>query len=259
MSRKAGEMWKSLDAVDKEKYEELAVKDRERYDNEVQIVGKRVRISHVEASSGKKAHKDYGAPKQPLSAFFMWVQDCREKSKKTESRRRMEKDLSYEAWKRADKETQKTYEDKAASAREQYRIDLDAYHLRLAACHGSPLAMQSCWGMRNHEKCERAATDICECGEPFKGLLFCENCGEGNPCHPDSMKHKEDLDPSVPNAQEDNIDIESTEMARSCDECMSVTKEQVLKLAQTLPKHEIQWLHEHLAWMTVTSIEQNSC
>jgi len=73
------------------------------------------------------------------------------------------------------------------------------------------------------------------------------------------MKHQEDLDPSVPNAQKDNIDIESTEMARSCDEGMSVTKEQVLKLAQTLPKHEIQWLHEHLAWMTVTSIEQNRC
>lgn len=55
--------WKSLDEKKKKKYEDMAAKDKQRYEKEMQEAG---------LSKGKKNEKDTDAPKRPTSAFFLF-------------------------------------------------------------------------------------------------------------------------------------------------------------------------------------------
>merc|ERR1712060_558659 len=77
MGKKAGELWKTLGAADKKKYDDLAAKDKARYEEEVKTLGKRERQPKKD-KSGKRVKKDKEAPKRPLSAYFLWTQENRE-------------------------------------------------------------------------------------------------------------------------------------------------------------------------------------
>jgi len=189
ISKKAGEVWKAIDQATKNNYEDLAATDKQRYQDEVQTVGKRVRMPMMDTSTGKKVRRDTTAPKQPLSGFFMWAQDTRENSKKLRSGCVPAKDVSYEAWKGVSEAIKKSYEDKAAQAREQYKKDLDVYHLQRASCRDPLMYVHNQWSASESsmdQGGDMKDTDMCECGEKLNGVRFCEQCGVENPHHKDA-------------------------------------------------------------------------
>ena len=129
VSKKAGELWKAIDAATKKKYDDLAAKDKARYEEEVKTLGKRERQpkKDKEGRAGKKAKKDKEAPKRPMSAYFLWTQENREavmKQYKIEKAGPEFTRKAAEAWKTVSDAVKKEYAAKAAKAKEQYQKSL---------------------------------------------------------------------------------------------------------------------------------------
>merc|ERR1719414_2769640 len=125
-----------MSPADKKKYEDLAAKDKERFQQEVQTLGKRQRQSKGERA-GKRAKKDKDAPKRPMSAYFLWTQENRENviqqhnlnpKAVTEFTKK-----AAESWKGVSDAVKQEYEKKAAAAKAQYQKDLEAYKQSKAA------------------------------------------------------------------------------------------------------------------------------
>ena len=138
VSKKAGELWKSIDAATKKKYDDLAAKDKERYEEEVKTLGKRERQpkKDKEGNDSKRAKKDKEAPKRPMSGYFLWTQDNREavmKKYKIEKAGPEYTRKAAEEWKTVSDEVKSEYAKKAAVAKEQYQKDLAAYKAQKGA------------------------------------------------------------------------------------------------------------------------------
>mmetsp|Transcript_49581 Transcript_49581/g.148084 ORF Transcript_49581/g.148084 Transcript_49581/m.148084 type:complete len:202 (+) Transcript_49581:58-663(+) len=133
VTKKAGEVWKAIGPAEKKKYEELAAKDKARYEEEVKVLGKRIRKkkNDKEPKRAKKAKRDKDAPKRPMSAYFLWTQESREAiTKKYNLAKTGGPEYTRKAaeeWKQVSDVVRMQYERKAAAAREQYRKDMQAY------------------------------------------------------------------------------------------------------------------------------------
>ena len=65
------EVWKKLTDEEKQKYEDMAAKDRTRYETEMEAAGQTVKKT---AAQKKKDEDDgTGAPKKGLSAYFIFL------------------------------------------------------------------------------------------------------------------------------------------------------------------------------------------
>lgn len=114
--------WKAISEKEKKKYEDLASADRSRYEKECEEKG----LSKKKADDG---------PKKPMSSFFLFSADMREKYKKTHP------DLKFgdtakkvaEEWKKADEKTKEKYEKKAKEDRERYEKEKAAMDDKTAA------------------------------------------------------------------------------------------------------------------------------
>merc|ERR1711972_838793 len=107
-------MGKTLGAADKKKYDDLAAKDKARYEEEVKTLGKRERQPKKDKAN-KKAKKDKEAPKRPMSAYFLWTQENREavmKKYKIEKGGPEFTRKAAEAWKTVSEKTKGEYEKK---------------------------------------------------------------------------------------------------------------------------------------------------
>ena len=110
LTKQLTEDWKSLTDKDKKKYEDMAAKDKARYEAECE-----------EKGIGKKK-KDTDGPKKAQSSFFLFSADKREQYKKSDP------DMKFgdvakkiaEDWKNADAKTKTLYEKKAKEDRERY-------------------------------------------------------------------------------------------------------------------------------------------
>merc|ERR1712060_691853 len=135
MGKKAGEVWKTLGAAEKKKYDDLAAKDKARYEEEVKTLGKRERQPKKDRA-GKKAKKDKDAPKRPMSAYFLWTQENREAVMKRHGIEKAGPEFTRKAaedWKTVGEAVKSQYEKKAEVAKEQYKKDLEAYKAKKAA------------------------------------------------------------------------------------------------------------------------------
>ena len=70
LTKKLTDMWKNLTPEEKQVYEDLAARDKERYQEEMQAKGL------------AKAPVDADAPKKPKSSFFLFSDEQRVKIKK---------------------------------------------------------------------------------------------------------------------------------------------------------------------------------
>ena len=69
------EVWKKLNDQERKKYEDMNVADKARYEKELEEAG-----GKPSKAAQKKAEKDgSGAPKKPLSAYFLFLNDNRQK------------------------------------------------------------------------------------------------------------------------------------------------------------------------------------
>ena len=145
VAKKVGELWKSLGPADKKKYEDLAAKDKMRYEEEVKTLGQRKielkkddkdgKKEKKDDEDGKKRKKDKEAPKRPMSAYFLWTQVERESIMKKHGIEKAGTEYTKKAaeeWKSVIDAIKKDYEKKAAAAKAQYSKDLEAYKAKKA-------------------------------------------------------------------------------------------------------------------------------
>jgi structure-specific recognition protein 1 len=122
LTKQLTEDWKSLSEKDRKKYDDMAAKDKERYEKEME-------------DAGLKKEKKEDGPKKPQSSFFLYSADMRDKYKKSDP------DLKFgdvakkiaEDWKKADAKTKEKYEKKAKEDRERYEKEKAATEDKTAA------------------------------------------------------------------------------------------------------------------------------
>jgi uncharacterized short protein YbdD (DUF466 family) len=121
-SKKCSEKWKAMSGKEKHRFEEMAEKDKGRYDKEMQSFEK----SGGKVGKGKRK-KDPNAPKRSLSAFFCFCNDERQKVKAQHPNLSVG-EIAKELGKRWEKCTNKPkYEAIAAKDKERYEREMAAY------------------------------------------------------------------------------------------------------------------------------------
>jgi hypothetical protein len=68
--------WKSMDAKKKKKFEDMATKEKERYERELKEAGLSKGNKKADMANGE------GGPKRPISSFFIFQGERREQLKK---------------------------------------------------------------------------------------------------------------------------------------------------------------------------------
>ena len=121
MTTKMSEEWKGLDEKKRKKYEDLAAKDKERYEKEVEAAGG----SSNAAAKKKKKEAEEGAPKRPLSAYFVYLEDRREAIKKEKPGLEHKEYLKLmgQEWQNMDAKKKEKYEAKAKQCKEKYDVE----------------------------------------------------------------------------------------------------------------------------------------
>lgn len=121
-SKKCAAKWKVLNAKDRKKFDDMAAKDKIRYDREMANY-----VPSGDAKGKRKNKKDPNAPKRPLSAFFFFCNDERPKVKAIHPEWTVG-DIAKELGKRWEVCPNKgKYEDMNAKAKIKYQKDLEQY------------------------------------------------------------------------------------------------------------------------------------
>ncbi|KAM9314310.1 high mobility group protein B2-like [Pholidichthys leucotaenia] len=131
-SRKCSERWKTMSSTEKGKFDEMAKKDKVRYDREMKSY-----VPPKGAKQGKKK-KDPNAPKRPPSAFFVFCADHRSKIKEDNpgiSIGDIAKKLG-EMWATQTAKDKAPYEAKASKLKEKYEKDMAAYRAKGGSAKG---------------------------------------------------------------------------------------------------------------------------
>lgn len=112
MTKKLTEMWKALTDEDKKTYEDMAAKDKARYQAEMEAKG----------LAKPKPVVDETLPKKPLSSFFLFSAEAREKIKKEDADIKQTDILKKigAQWKELEPAEKKKWEDKSKADKERY-------------------------------------------------------------------------------------------------------------------------------------------
>jgi hypothetical protein len=128
--------WKEISAATKAEYEAGYAKEKETYTKlnkaykqtaNYANFQKRLKEHNVDAAKKTKFRKDENTPKKPLSAYFLWMAEQR---KGLAAQGLAHKDVLKkcgELWKQVTAEDKKPYEDKAATAKKAYAVELEKY------------------------------------------------------------------------------------------------------------------------------------
>jgi hypothetical protein len=128
VAKEGGKQWKALGATAKKKYEDLAAKDKARFEKEKVANPPAPRKSKKASTKKAKKEKDTNAPKRGATAYFLWLADNREAIKKGHPEFKVT-DVAREGgvrW-RALKDKKK-YEDLAAKDKQRYEKEMAAYN-----------------------------------------------------------------------------------------------------------------------------------
>eukprot|EP00730_Choanoeca_flexa_P018873 TRINITY_DN9201_c0_g1_i2.p1 TRINITY_DN9201_c0_g1~~TRINITY_DN9201_c0_g1_i2.p1 ORF type:complete len:211 (+),score=81.21 TRINITY_DN9201_c0_g1_i2:47-679(+) len=133
LAKVIGAKWSELTTEAKEPYAKMAAEDKIRYQKEMEdyVPAEEYQEKETGATSKKKAKKvkDPNAPKRPMSAFFVFSGERREKVKE-ENPDFAAKDVARrlgEEWAALDEEGKKPYTDKAAELKATYEIAKKEY------------------------------------------------------------------------------------------------------------------------------------
>ncbi|GKY95720.1 hypothetical protein MPSEU_000532800 [Mayamaea pseudoterrestris] len=123
ISRQSAILWKRLSETERKHWEEMATKDKERYNIE------KATYTGPWQVSTKRAKKDPSAPKRPMSAFLYFAQEHRSQIKHAHPDTKntdISKQLG-EMWRSLTEAVRKPYIDQERTAREQYKIDINEW------------------------------------------------------------------------------------------------------------------------------------
>jgi len=122
ISKRSAEMWKNLPADQKQHWEEVAAKDKERFMKE--------KASYTGPwQVRKRTRKDPSAPKRPMSAFLCFALKERPKikQKNPEMANTDVSRLLGEVWRAASEEEKRPYIEKEKNDRERYKITMEEW------------------------------------------------------------------------------------------------------------------------------------
>jgi len=124
-SKKCAGRWKVMDTTDKRPFEEMAARDKMRWEEEMK------HWTPVDGRKGKKQKrkKDPNAPKRPQTAFFLFCADHREALRQQFPELRIgdiAKKLG-EKWSKCEPDRKKEYEVTANDQKEEYKQKMEAY------------------------------------------------------------------------------------------------------------------------------------
>jgi len=128
-SRKCADRWKTMSDKEKQRFHQLAEKDRKRYEGEMS----NYKPPKGEKRKRKKA-KDPNAPKRALSAFFWFCNDERPKVKETipdASVGEVAKELGRR-WNAISPDVKQKYEALAAKDKARYEKEMKGYKAKTA-------------------------------------------------------------------------------------------------------------------------------
>ena len=119
LTKKLTEMWKSLDETEKKVFDAEALKDKQRYQDEMEAKG----------LAKKKPVVDQNAPKKPVSSFFHFSNDARERIKK-ETPDIKQTDILKKVgaeWKNLTDAQKKKWEDMSKADKARYEKEMATY------------------------------------------------------------------------------------------------------------------------------------
>jgi len=117
ISKYMAEKWRALDEEERAKWDEMARKDRERYEEEVALFPGRI------PPPKQRPKKDPSAPKRPMSSFLAFSQKYRgtvRQNDPTVSQKDVSKRLS-EMWKNCPEDEKKEFVEREVKEREIYK------------------------------------------------------------------------------------------------------------------------------------------
>uniref|UniRef100_A0AC35U0K6 High mobility group protein 1.2 n=1 Tax=Rhabditophanes sp. KR3021 TaxID=114890 RepID=A0AC35U0K6_9BILA len=124
ISKKCSEKWKTMSDDEKRRFFELAQKDAERYQAEVQAYG-----GETESRKRKRAKKDPNAPKRALSAFFFFSNERRPEVQRAHTDWKVGQ-VAQELgkfWKGLSEEERSIYEKRASDDKERYAEEMKSF------------------------------------------------------------------------------------------------------------------------------------
>ena len=119
LTKKLTEMWKGLNDTDRKEFDEMALKDKQRYQEEMEAKG----------LAKRKPVVDENAPKKPQSSFFHFSHDARERIKKDNPEIKQTEILKQVGaeWKALGETERKKWEEKAKADKERYETEMANY------------------------------------------------------------------------------------------------------------------------------------
>jgi high mobility group protein B2 len=135
-TKELGKKWNNLSDSEKGKFNEIAAKDKERYqkENEKYIssgaAAKFAKANPKVSKKVKKGEKDPNAPKKPLSAYMIFAKEKRAEvveKNKTAGFGEIGK-LIGDLWKNTSAADKQTYESKALKDKERYKNEMSKYY-----------------------------------------------------------------------------------------------------------------------------------
>jgi len=126
IARLAGEKWRECSEADKEKYQKAYKKDKAKYDIAMQSY---VPPKGSDAGKKRKKVKDPNAPKKPLTAYFAWMSENRERIKSENEGASIGEvaKIAGEEWRELDAGSKSKYEKVYKAAMEKYKVEMANY------------------------------------------------------------------------------------------------------------------------------------
>jgi len=123
ISKRSAEMWKNLPADQRQHWEEIAAKDKERFMNE------KATYTGPWQVPSKRARKDPSAPKRSMSAFlyFALIERPKIKEKNPDMVNTDVSRLLGELWRAASEEEKRPFVEKEKVEREKYKIAMEEW------------------------------------------------------------------------------------------------------------------------------------
>jgi len=131
-TKEASEKWRNLNGKEKQVFDNKAAADKARYDREMQQYG---------GGRGKQT-KDPNAPKKPLTGYFLFLADFRERHRGKDIANKDLLKMAGEEWREMDDSEKMPYEKKSQEGQKTYEVQMAAYRKGGASANGGGASVE---------------------------------------------------------------------------------------------------------------------
>ncbi|XP_052778360.1 high mobility group protein B3-like [Mya arenaria] len=122
-TKECSEKWRNMNGTAKTRFDEQAAADKKRYDREMSVY-----------TGGKSSRtKDPNAPKKPMTGYFLFLQDFRERHRGKDIPNKDLLKMAGEEWRELDDSQKMPYEKRSQGEQKKYEVAMAAYRSGAAA------------------------------------------------------------------------------------------------------------------------------